>query len=310
MAKPIDTLEEFGSGIQTAQDLPLLASGTTVASAQAPELIVSGETPNNHAAATASAISGPSARNAAGDPVLSASNTRVTVFGTEGDDHIFGITFGQPLDYIIYGYGGSDSIIGNTGNDELYDGNGNDTILAQDGDDHLDGGAGIDYLSGDGGRDTLLGGADDDSLDGGNGDDSLSGEDGDDTLEGRDGTDELLGGAGNDILDGGAGDDRLGGGEGHDVLLGSSGDDHLIGGAGADSLSGGDGVDNVSYITAVASVRIDLNESSAAWIGDAQGDVLSSIDRFFLTDFNDIFIGDASLNVVFWERWERSTPWS
>ena len=71
-----------------------------------------------------------------------------------------------------------------------------------------------------------------------------------------------------------------------------------MGGAGADTLLGGDGVDTAQYANSTAGISIDLTKSSSTWTGDAQGDVLSSIERFALTDFADIFRGDGGANTA------------
>jgi Ca2+-binding RTX toxin-like protein len=100
------------------------------------------------------------------------------------------------------------------------------------------------------------------------------------SFEGRGGNDVLVGGASNDSLDGGAGNDRL------------------VGGAGGDVLSGGDGNDIASYENATSGVSIDLTADASTWTGDAQGDTLTSIEAFALTNFNDVFRGDDTANSV------------
>jgi Ca2+-binding RTX toxin-like protein len=142
---------------------------------------------------------------------------------------------------------------------------------------------------------------------GGRGSDYLQSGSGDDWLDGGSGNDSLYGGDGNDILFGGnafigqgvsesGGDDLLYGGNGDDSLIAGDGNDFLDGGAGADFMRGDDGFDTVSYSDATAGVRIDLTRASSTWTGDARGDVFSGIERISLTNFADLFIGDANAN--------------
>ena len=94
------------------------------------------------------------------------------------------------------------------------------------------------------------------------------------------------------------GDDSLFGGNGADVLDGGSGNDYLDGGAGADTIAGGDGYDVAGYGSAAAGVSIDLAKASSTWTGDANGDILASIEQLDLTGYTDTFRGNASANAV------------
>jgi Ca2+-binding RTX toxin-like protein len=96
----------------------------------------------------------------------------------------------------------------------------------------------------------------------------------------------------------GAGDDQLFGRGGNDTLSGGDGNDVLDGGAGADVLNGGAGTDAASYADATAGVSINLGTESSIWTGDARGDTFSSIEKFVLTGFDDLFVGDGNANVV------------
>jgi Ca2+-binding RTX toxin-like protein len=157
--------------------------------------------------------------------------------------------------------------------------------------------------------DTFIGSDLADIVDGNRGNDTLIGNGGNDILDGGQGDDWLYGGDGNDVLHGGTaalhhhggpgGDDVLSGGNGDDTLDAGDGNDVLSGGTGADILSGGDGYDIAGYYDAAAAVSIDLTHASSTWTGEAQGDVLSSIEEFGLTGFADIFKGDINDNVVF-----------
>ncbi len=124
-----------------------------------------------------------------------------------------------------------------------------------------------------------------------------------DTLTGTAKKDLITGYAGDDIANGGTGDDDLFGGEGHDYLrgqggadrlAGEAGNDTLEGGAGADRLNGGDGVDTASYVGSAA-VAINLQTKTASG-GDADGDVLISIENLIGSSGGDTLTGDASAN--------------
>lgn len=111
------------------------------------------------------------------------------------------------------------------------------------------------------------------------GDDVLSGGDGDDTIRGNGGNDTLNGDAGNDSLDGGTGNDKL------------------VGGAGADKLIGGDGVDTADYSASTSSVTVNL-ELGTGKGGDAEGDTLSGIENLIGSKFNDVLVGNGSVNLI------------
>ncbi|MGO1074132.1 beta strand repeat-containing protein [Inquilinus sp. CA228] len=91
--------------------------------------------------------------------------------------------------------------------------------------------------------------------------------------------DTLYGNAGNNILDGG---------EGNDLLEG------LVG---ADTLQGGNGSDTASYTFSAAGVTADLKAGFFAG-GDAQGDVLQSIENLTGSGFADTLRGDDGANVI------------
>lgn len=111
----------------------------------------------------------------------------------------------------------------------LWGGGGNDTITDASGSDIIRGGAGNDVLTGSSGNDSIFGGLGDDSLIGNSGADNLSGDDGNDTI---------LGGGGNDTMEGGTGDDSMNGGAGDDSMHGDDGNDSLVGGDGSNVIFG------------------------------------------------------------------------
>jgi Ca2+-binding RTX toxin-like protein len=119
--------------------------------------------------------------------------------------------------------------------------------------------------------------------------DTLIGDAADNMLDGRGGNDALSGGDGNDSLKGGDGDDTLDGG---------AGADWLVGGAGADAIDGGDGFDTVDYSQSDAGVSVSLM-GTAGTVGDAAGDVLTSIERIYGSDFNDQIDGSAVGDILY-----------
>ena len=114
---------------------------------------------------------------------------------------------------------------------------------------------------------------------GGSGNDNLHGTEGPDTLYGEDGNDYLWGHG-----------DR-------DQLLGGSGNDHLIGGSGADVLNGGSGTDFAEYTTSPAAITADL-QTGEMHGGDAEGDILISMENLLGSRFNDMLTGDNQRNAL------------
>ncbi|MEP3891775.1 MAG: S8 family serine peptidase [Hellea sp.] len=104
--------------------------------------------------------------------------------------------------------------------------------------------------------------------------------DGNDLITGSVNADEVYTGRGNDTLDGGAGDD---------VLVGGAGADRILGGSGADDNQGGVGFDSMDYRGATSAVR--FNVDTGGTLGDAAGDTFSGIERYYLSDFNDVVTG-------------------
>ncbi len=78
-------------------------------------------------------------------------------------------------------------------------------------------------------------------------------------------------------------------------LLGGGGNDRLVGGEGADTLDGGDGVDTADYRTSAEAVLVDLGNSVAVG-GDAEGDLLVSIENLAGSAFADVLSGDGGVN--------------
>lgn len=96
---------------------------------------------------------------------------------------------------------------------------------------------------------------------------------------------------------GSAFDDLLTGNDGTNVLAGLEGNDTLKGGGGADTLDGGSGSDTASYFGADTGVFVDI-ALGRGFDGDAEGDVLISIENLEGSSFGDGFLGDALANVL------------
>jgi Ca2+-binding RTX toxin-like protein len=253
------------------------------------------------------------------------------IFGTSGDDVLFG---SDP--FILSG----PFIFVSDGHDQIFGGSGHDWLFGLGGDDYLDGGAGNDVLDGGDGNDVLYGGSGGDILVGGSGydtvsyegspvgvwvslygnsahygdaegdklfgieslwgsfnNDALAGDDNYNYLWGRGGNDILVGYGGNDSLNGDNGSDILYGGTGRDTLYGGADPDWLNGGMDDDWLYGGQGADTFAW----------FEKDIALWGGDfvmdfnrAEGDVLdlSGIDADVYTagDQPFKFIGTAAFS--------------
>ncbi|MBL1420887.1 MAG: calcium-binding protein [Alphaproteobacteria bacterium] len=164
----------------------------------------------------------------------------------------------------------------------------------------------------------------DDWLVGGDGDDVLNGLAGDDVLEGLAGDDVLTGDEGTDVADysdSNAGvtvvlDEGLTAGKGghaegdrlfsienvigsryNDILIGDFNNNILDGGAGADELRGGGGADTADYSHSGDGVKVYL-DGTAGTGGDAEGDILISIENVKGSKYNDILTGDANDNIL------------
>lgn len=109
-------------------------------------------------------------------------------------------------------------------------------------------------------------------------------------LTGTHAGDSLTGGARNDWFDGERGNDTLDGRGGDDRMHGGRGNDLFLGGAGRDTMDGGIGFDTVDYSTSAAAVRVNLT-SNVNKGGQANGDVLISIERVIGSVHDDVLVG-------------------
>ncbi len=188
----------------------------------------------------------------------------------------------EPVEDLLNGSTGADTIIGGTLGDLLYGRAGDDVLIAEAeiGVDAaiaqgatgtgvqdllaLGGANGDNLLSGEAGDDTLVGGTTNDLLAGGEGTDLLVGAQGDDYLIGDadyyaagpnwtltetwDGATTTITFGGADataVLNRAPGDDVIHAGGGNDLVLGQGGDDQILGDAGDDNLNGGAGRDTI-----------------------------------------------------------------
>ncbi|MGT2514705.1 calcium-binding protein [Sphingomonas panni] len=254
--------------------------------------------------------------------------------GGAGSDVLMG---GDGFDRLIGG-AGNDLLTGGAGGDVLLGGDGFDIIDYSDswagiridlretvgsgGDAELDlfdsiegviGSAFADVLIGDRGANLLNGRAGDDVIDGGAGDDILNGGSGADTLIGGTGFDlaDYSGGSAGVTVNlqtgtgsgGDAAGDTLSGIEGvigtafDDTLIAAVNGSLLVGGAGADRLVGSTGFDTADYSSSANGVSVDLSTGRGAG-GNAEGDILSDIERVIGSAQADVLTGGAGNDVL------------
>jgi Ca2+-binding RTX toxin-like protein len=204
-------------------------------------------------------------------------NSSETINAADGVTNGADVIFGLLGDDTIYGLGGNDTIKGGGGADTIYGGSGTDTAEYTDSST----GVTVSLLTGLGYGGTAEG----DTL---SSIENLTGSVHGDTLVGNDGINVLNGGSGDDILKGGGGADTLNGGNDNDILKG---------GGGADTLNGGSGNDTASYTESSTGVFVDLGSGTTA-NGDAQGDVLNSIENLTGSAHNDNLWGNNGANVL------------
>jgi Ca2+-binding RTX toxin-like protein len=261
-----------------------------------------------------------------------------TLIGNAGSNVLYGLGGSDTLrgeggDDVLRGGAGADQLNGGAGTDtaSYYDGtigvnvdlfygtaSGGDAagdttvsienVTGSQGNDKLNGTVGANTLAGWGGDDLLSGQAGADRLDGGTGIDTasyygyLSGTAGV-TVDLTTGT-GTGGHAQGDVLvsienvtGSVAGNDTLSGNAGANILAGWGGNDVLRGRAGADRLEGGAGTDTASYDEGTVGVTVDLAAGTGSG-GNAQGDVLVSIESVDGSQGNDSLSGNAGANTL------------
>ncbi|BAP44126.1 hemolysin-type calcium-binding region [Pseudomonas sp. StFLB209] len=236
--------------------------------------------------------------------------------------------YGNALDNIITGGSGNNTLYGGAGDDQIIGGAGSDTLNGGEGADQLIGGAGYDTAgyadsisagvtvnlktgihSGFAAGDTYV---DIEAISGSNFNDVFYADSSSTGWNGVVGQDmvtyelsetavtvDLFTGTNAGDADGDtyASIEIIQGSTFGDTLSGSRLADTFIGGAGADTIDGREGHDSVWYITSAAGVTINLQTQSNQG-GDAEGDVLSNIERLVGSHFNDALTGDAGVNYL------------
>ncbi|HEY9694944.1 MAG TPA: DUF4347 domain-containing protein [Oculatellaceae cyanobacterium] len=84
----------------------------------------------------------------------------------------------------------------------------------------------------------------------------------------------------------------------NDVITGSTENGTFNGGAGADTINGGGGTDSTSYTTSTAAVNVNLNTGINRG-GDAEFDILTSIENLIGSKFHDTLTGSNNSQVIY-----------
>jgi Ca2+-binding RTX toxin-like protein len=170
-----------------------------------------------------------------------------------------------------------------------------ETLLGDDLRDTLRGNGANDVLRGGGGADVLDGGAGNDTADYNEGTVAVMVDLGAGTATGGHAEGDVL--TGIEHLTGTIRDDRLTGGGGVNRLRGSLGNDVLRGGAGADTLDGDTGTDVAMYSEGGIGITVNLG-AGQGFGGNAEGDILFSIEGVYGSSAADSLIGDAGANTL------------
>lgn len=105
----------------------------------------------------------------------------------------------------------------------------------------------------------------------------------------------IYGLGGNDTIQAGGGSSEIADGEGADSVMAEGGDDSIGASLGADTVDGGLGLDRIDYSGSNAAIVLNLLTNTNTG-GHAAGDILSNIEYFIGSDYNDQMIGDTSAN--------------
>lgn len=216
-------------------------------------------------------------------------------------------SYNPPLNDLIYGGSGADTILGQYGADTIYGGSDADAIFGGYGSDHIDGGTGGDVIFGGDGNDIAFGGEGDDYVEMGVGNDTFG------SWGTEAGNDTVYGGTGADSLNGGGGDDQIFGGDGGDWISGASGQDTLYGGAGrdvfavtddhdGDTIYGGetgDDYDRLVFANYATTQGVDVTFTGAeagsySFQGTAGQGVFSEIEQVEATIYADTIDASAA----------------
>ena len=267
-----------------------------------------------------------------GDDQLDGGAGKDRLFASAGNDILDGGAGDDELD----GADGDDSLNGGDGDDLLRPGGGINTVDGGAGIDTLDFSAGgpvgidlgnhtvsgaaagttftnVENVNGSGFNDIIIGDSGNNVLAGGAGADQLIGQSGFDTADYSKSIAAVNVTLNSSIADPAATGVGLGGdAEGDqlilieriigsalaDTLTGGGLADTFMGGGGADVISGGLGADTAEYSTSAAGVTIALDASggSIGVGGDAEGDVLSSIENLIGSGQADILYGNDQVN--------------
>jgi len=100
------------------------------------------------------------------------------------------------------------------------------------------------------------------------------------------------------VINGNITDNVLFGDDQDNIINGFDGDDILAGGLGADALFGGAGSDTANYFQSVEGVNINL-ATNINFGGQAEGDLLDSIENVFGSNLSDTISGDTQANSLF-----------
>ena len=181
-------------------------------------------------------------------------------------------------------------VIGSAFDDTLTGGELNDTLMGGAGADTLDGGLGTadtaEYSSSSSAVSIALDNAGGATASGGDAaGDQLS------SIE------NLIGSAFDDVLVGNAASNRIDGGAGNDFIRGGGNTVGVI-----EFLIGGSGIDTADYSTSAAGVIARLSDSltggSLSNGGDAEGDVLVTMENIIGSNFNDQLFGASAANLL------------
>ena len=263
---------------------------------------------------------------------LSGDDADNTLQGLSGNDRLSGNDGADRLegglgDDVFEGGDGADTIDGGEGSDTadyfLSSNTAGITVNLRDGiasGEEADGDVliSIENVVGTDFADDITGDEEANILFGGRGADTLIGLDGDDILRGGAGADHLFGGAGIDIADytlsvsgvsvnladgaAGGGDaagdvfddiEIVSGSYHDDTIIGDAGDNIIRGNYGADVIDGGAGFDTADYSKATEGVHVDL-ASGQGLAGEAQGDLLSNIEKLVGSNYADYLTGSTA----------------